>query len=108
MAGRDRAAGRSPAGGKGRPGSASPRSTTARDGRANAARPTDADLTARRAQLRAVIEPVVAAAGYDLEDLAVSRAGRRHVVRVVVDGDGGVSLDQVADVSRSLSTALDE
>jgi len=55
-----------------------------------------------------VIEPVVNAAGYDLEDLSVSRAGRRYVVRVIVDGDGGVSLDAVADVSRALSKALDQ
>jgi ribosome maturation factor RimP len=55
-----------------------------------------------------VIEPVVVAAGYDLEDLSVSRAGRRHVVRVVVDRDGGVDLDAVADVSRALSKALDQ
>ena len=51
------------------------------------------DLAARRARLRAVIEPVVDDAGYDLEDLSVSRAGRRHVVRVIVDADGGISLD---------------
>ncbi|XTZ15220.1 ribosome maturation factor RimP [Micromonospora echinospora] len=73
-------------------------------------RPTGAprgDLAARRARLRAVIEPVVVAAGYDLEDLSVSRAGRRHVVRVIVDGDRGVSLDAVADVSRAVSSALD-
>ncbi|MDW5323958.1 ribosome maturation factor RimP [Plantactinospora sp. KLBMP9567] len=66
------------------------------------------DQSARRLRLRAVIEPVVTAAGYDLEDLSVSRAGRRYVVRVVVDGDGGVSLDAVADVSRLLSKALDQ
>ncbi|MEU4568513.1 ribosome maturation factor RimP [Micromonospora sp. NPDC023956] len=65
------------------------------------------DLAARRSRLRAVIEPVVVAAGYDLEDLSVSRAGRRHVVRVIVDGDRGVSLDAVADVSRAVSAALD-
>ncbi|MBE1487907.1 ribosome maturation factor RimP [Plantactinospora soyae] len=70
-------------------------------------RPRD-DSSARRLRLRAVIEPVVNAAGYDLEDLAVSRAGRRYVVRVVVDGDAGVSLDAVADVSRALSKALDQ
>ncbi|GLY21201.1 hypothetical protein Misp04_09330 [Micromonospora sp. NBRC 101691] len=73
-------------------------------------RPTGAprgDLAARRSRLRAVIEPVVVAAGYDLEDLSVSRAGRRHVVRVIVDGDRGVSLDAVADVSRAVSSALD-
>jgi ribosome maturation factor RimP len=66
------------------------------------------DLAARRLRLRAVIEPVVTAAGYDLEDLTVSRAGRRHVVRVVVDGDGGMSLDAVAEVSRAVSKSLDE
>ncbi|MFD2764590.1 ribosome maturation factor RimP [Micromonospora eburnea] len=65
------------------------------------------DLNARRARLREVIEPVVTAAGYDLEDLSVSRAGRRHVVRVIVDADGGINLDAVADVSRAVSAALD-
>ncbi|QLQ39862.1 ribosome maturation factor RimP [Micromonospora robiginosa] len=65
------------------------------------------DLAARRTRLREVIEPVVTAAGYDLEDVSVSRAGRRHVVRVMVDADGGISLDAVADVSRAVSAALD-
>ncbi|UQU66293.1 ribosome maturation factor RimP [Couchioplanes caeruleus] len=65
------------------------------------------DLVAARARVRAVIEPVVAAAGYDLEEVTISRAGRRHVVRVLVDADGGISLDDVAVVSRDISTALD-
>jgi ribosome maturation factor RimP len=50
----------------------------------------------------------VTAAGYDLEDLSISRAGRRHMVRVIVDADGGVSLDAIAEVSRAVSGALDE
>jgi ribosome maturation factor RimP len=54
-----------------------------------------------------VIEPVVTAAGYDLEDLSLSRAGRRHVLRVLVDRDGGINLDDVAVVSRDMSAALD-
>ncbi|MDG4785664.1 ribosome maturation factor RimP [Micromonospora sp. WMMD1102] len=78
-----------------------------RAGRRAPDRPRE-DQSARRLRLRAVIEPVVTAAGYDLEDLSVSRAGRRYVVRVVVDGDGGVNLDAVADVSRLLSKALDQ
>ncbi|MFQ1001322.1 ribosome maturation factor RimP [Modestobacter sp. SSW1-42] len=53
------------------------------------------------------IEPVVAAAGYDLEELVVRPAGQRSVVRVVVDRDSGVSLDDVAQVSRALSEVLD-
>ncbi len=65
------------------------------------------DLTAAKARVRAVIEPVVSAAGYDLEEVGVSRAGRRHVVRVLVDTDGGINLDDVAIVSRAISAALD-
>ncbi|TMM36608.1 MAG: ribosome maturation factor RimP [Actinobacteria bacterium] len=65
------------------------------------------DLAAQRARLREVIGPVVEAAGYDLEELSVSRAGRRHVLRITVDGDQGVSLDAVADLSRDISAALD-
>lgn len=65
------------------------------------------DLVAAKARVRAVIEPVVVAAGFDLEDVNLSRAGRRHVLRVLVDADGGISLDDVAVVSREISQALD-
>jgi ribosome maturation factor RimP len=50
---------------------------------------------------------VVGGEGYDLEELTVSRAGRRYLVRVIVDADGGVSLDAIADISRAVSAALD-
>ena len=66
------------------------------------------DLAAAKARVRAVIEPVVSGAGFDLEDVSLSRAGRRHVVRVLVDADGGINLDDVAVVSREISAALDE
>ncbi|HET6480698.1 MAG TPA: ribosome maturation factor RimP [Actinoplanes sp.] len=65
------------------------------------------DVVAARARVRAVIEPVVTEAGYDLEDVSVARAGRRHLVRVMIDTDGGISLDDVAIVSRGISAALD-
>lgn len=57
--------------------------------------------------LRPHIEPLVLAMGMDLEDLEVSRAGRRSVVRVLVDIDGGVSLDQIADLTQRISAAID-
>ncbi|WP_409331515.1 ribosome maturation factor RimP [Trujillonella humicola] len=59
------------------------------------------------ARLTGWIQPIVDAAGYDLEELVVTPAGRRSVVRVVVDRDEGVSLDDVAEVSRAVSAALD-
>jgi ribosome maturation factor RimP len=65
------------------------------------------DPAAARTRLRAVVAPVVEAAGHDLEELTLTRAGRRFVVRVLVDADGGVDLDAVAAVSRAVSDALD-
>ena len=60
-----------------------------------------------REHLLDVLAPVVAATGCDLEDVTVAAAGRRSVVRVIVDTDGGVDLDAVAAVSRAVSEALD-
>ena len=47
-------------------------------------------------------------AGFDLEDVAVRRAGRQSVVAVTVDRDGPVDLDAIADASRIVSGVLDE
>jgi ribosome maturation factor RimP len=68
---------------------------------------------ARRGQngqraIRDLLEPVVAQIGYELEDLRVEPAGRRRLVRVIVDADGGVSLDGVAEVNQAVSAALDK
>ena len=60
------------------------------------------------ARLTGWIEPVVGAAGYELEELVVTPAGRRSVVRVVVDRDEGVTLDDIAEVSRAVSAVLDD
>ena len=64
-------------------------------------------MTTPAARLSELLTPVVAASGADLEDVSVSKAGRRSVVRIVVDRDGGVSLDDVADISRAVSERLD-
>lgn len=64
-------------------------------------------MTAGEQHWRELTEPIVAAAGFDLEDFAVISAGRRRLVRVVIDSDDGVPLDAAADVSRRLSEAFD-
>jgi ribosome maturation factor RimP len=61
-----------------------------------------------QSRLRELLEPVVVEAGYDLEDIEVTKAGRRSVIRVIVDSDHGVDLDEVADVSKAVSVVLDE
>jgi ribosome maturation factor RimP len=67
-----------------------------------------AGLAALRSRLAQVIEPVVAREGVDLEEITVTRMGRRYLVRVTVDTDGGVSHDELSEVSRAVSAALDE
>lgn len=64
-------------------------------------------MSASRARLLQLLAPAVAAEGADLEDVTVSAAGRRSIVRVLVDRDGGITLDDVAAVSRVVSDLLD-
>jgi len=65
-------------------------------------------MTMSVAAVRAIAVPIVSAANLDLEDLTVDKVGRRNKVTVIVDGDGGVDLDVIAEVSHAISVALDE
>lgn len=58
-------------------------------------------------KLAGLIEPVVAAAGMDLESVRLTVAGKRRRLAVIVDSDHGVSLDDTADISREISAVLD-
>jgi ribosome maturation factor RimP len=57
--------------------------------------------------LERLAEPVARAAGMELESVDITRAGKRRLLRVVVDADGGVGLDEMAVVSQELSAKLD-
>jgi len=46
--------------------------------------------------------------GFDCEEIAVTPAGKRRIVRVLVDKEGGLNLDDVAEASRLVSSILDE
>ena len=58
-------------------------------------------------RIRDEIAPVLAQAGVDLESVQVQAAGRRELIRVIVDRDGGVDLDLIASLSREISDVLD-
>lgn len=60
------------------------------------------------ASVRFVVAPVVAENGADLEDVQLRRAGSRLLLRVLIDTDGGVTLDQSAAIANALSAALDD
>ncbi|MFJ7625791.1 ribosome maturation factor RimP [Streptomyces sp. NPDC097595] len=64
--------------------------------------------TTQSERLRGLVEPLVSAEQLELEEIEVSRAGRRRVLRIVVDSDEGVELDTCAELSRAISAKLDE
>jgi ribosome maturation factor RimP len=64
---------------------------------------THGDLAQQiQAEMAAIVE-----AGIDVEDVTITKAGRRQLVRVVIDRDGGIDLDLVASVSHQVSEILD-
>ncbi|KAA0974764.1 ribosome maturation factor RimP [Paeniglutamicibacter gangotriensis] len=70
-----------------------------------------ADTQIEAARLTELLEPTVASHQLVLEEVEVRRAGGQRIVHVVVDvaeGTEGIVLDQVAEVSRSISEALDK
>lgn len=58
-------------------------------------------------RLRALLEPLAASSGLDLEEVKVTQAYSRRQVQVDVDADGGVDLDTIAEFSRVVGEALD-
>jgi ribosome maturation factor RimP len=63
--------------------------------------------TTQSERLRELLEPLVGSRDLDLEEITVTPAGRRRVLRVVVDSDHGVQLDTCAELSREISQELD-
>lgn len=59
-------------------------------------------------RLVALVSPVVQGAGYDLEELILTPMGRRSLLRVVIDRDEGISLDDIAAISHAVGDVLDE
>ncbi len=58
-------------------------------------------------QITAIVEPIVAARGYELVHLEL-RGDRRHaLLRVYIDKPGGITVDDCAALSSYLSTVLD-
>jgi ribosome maturation factor RimP len=60
-----------------------------------------------REQIEAELVDPLRALGLDLEAVEITPAGKRRVLRVAVDKDGGVTLDDVADATREVNQALD-
>jgi ribosome maturation factor RimP len=69
------------------------------------------DSAMKESQIAGVLTPILAQFDLELEALELIPAGKRRVLRVVVDGDGpdgtGPLLDDIAEASKAASAALD-
>ncbi len=54
-----------------------------------------------------IVEPIALEAGLELVDIEHRREGRGTVLRLLMDKPGGVSLDELARISRQISDVLD-
>lgn len=63
--------------------------------------------TDTRDRLTEQLATPLAELGLDLEAVELSRAGKRRLVRVAVDKDGGVTMDDIAAATRAISAVLD-
>ncbi len=60
-----------------------------------------------RGRIERELTDPLSAMGLDLEAVELTPAGRRRILRVAVDGDSGVTLDEVAEATRAVSRVLD-
>ena len=60
-----------------------------------------------REQILQILEPIASNMGIDLEDVEIKSAGKHSIVQVSIDKDGGINLDEVAQISNQISEALD-
>ena len=60
-----------------------------------------------RERLVEELTPPLLANGFDLEAVEVTPAGRRRLLRVAVDKDGGVTMDEIAEATKQVSALLD-
>lgn len=59
------------------------------------------------ADIEAELTAPLGALGLDVEAVEITPAGKRRVLKVAVDQDGGVTLDTVAEATRVVSEVLD-
>lgn len=64
-------------------------------------------MASRQEQLAALIEPVVESLGCVLWGLEYMSQGRHSTLRIFIDGENGVSLENCEAVSRQVSSVLD-
>jgi ribosome maturation factor RimP len=58
-------------------------------------------------QVAAAITPAIESLGFYVEDIAITSAGKRSMLTVIVDGDTHLSLDQVTVATKAISEIVE-
>jgi ribosome maturation factor RimP len=58
-------------------------------------------------QVAAAITPIIESLGFYVEDIAITSAGKRSMLTVIVDGDTHLSLDQVTVATKAISEIVE-
>jgi ribosome maturation factor RimP len=64
-------------------------------------------LASRQQTIEALLRPTVEALGFELWGVEYLSQGRRTLLRLYIDGENGVTVDDCAEVSRQVSAVLD-
>ncbi|GAM54333.1 transcription termination protein nusA [Vibrio ishigakensis] len=64
-------------------------------------------MTGLERQLTEMLEPPVVASGYELVGLEFIRAGEYSTLRIYIDSENGINVDDCAEVSHQVSAVLD-
>jgi ribosome maturation factor RimP len=64
-------------------------------------------MSLTREQLLGLLEPAVEALGYELSDVELNLGHGRGLIRLFIDSDDGITLDDCEKVSRQVSGVLD-
>jgi ribosome maturation factor RimP len=67
----------------------------------------DVRMSSKQARLQLLLEPVVQAQGCELWALDYRSQGRRDLLRLFIDSEAGVTLEDCEKVSRQVSSVLD-
>ena len=65
------------------------------------------NMTTQHETLRGLIEPWLNAEHVELDDLELVGSGKTRTLRILVDGENGVDIDRIAELSLGISALLD-
>jgi ribosome maturation factor RimP len=65
------------------------------------------DIQGLTDKIKEIVEPVISSMGLCLEDIELVKMGKRLILRVFIDKEGGVTLGDCEEVSREIEAQLD-